>query len=58
MTAKNEGTGDFIRTKPSSEKFRKNFDTIFNKKNYRNLSNTQIVSIPPDKKYPTSTQSP
>jgi hypothetical protein len=31
-TAKNDVTGDFIRSKPSSDMFEENFDRIFNKK--------------------------
>jgi hypothetical protein len=31
-TAKNDVTGDFIRSKPSSDMFEENFDKIFKKK--------------------------
>ena len=31
-TAKNDVTGDFIRSKPSSDMFEENFDRIFRKK--------------------------
>jgi hypothetical protein len=31
-TAKNDVTGDFIRSKPSSDMFEENFDKIFRKK--------------------------
>lgn len=32
MTAKNEHTGDALRTKETTENFRNNFDAIFGKK--------------------------
>ena len=31
-TARNDVTGDWIQSKPSSDMFEKNFDTIFRKK--------------------------
>ena len=33
MTAKNDITGDKIKSKPTDDKYRENFDKIFGKKN-------------------------
>ena len=42
-TAKNDVTGDFIRSKPASDMFEENFDKIFRKKEKKEESRIDIV---------------
>ena len=42
-TAKNDVTGDFIRSKPASDMFEENFDRIFRKKEKKEESRIDIV---------------
>lgn len=42
MTAKNDITGDFIRSKPSSDMFEENFDKIF--RNKEPMTHDELVS--------------
>ena len=44
MTATNDITGDQIKSKFSSEKYRNNYDIIFNKNKTNENSNTSITS--------------
>lgn len=39
MTTRNEITGDSIRSKPTTEQYRENFDKIFNKEEKRDGQN-------------------
>jgi len=42
-TARNDITGDFIHSKPSSDMFEKNFDLIFRKKEKKEESRIDVV---------------
>ncbi len=42
-TARNDITGDFIHSKPSSDMFEKNFDLIFRKKEKKEESRIDVI---------------
>ena len=43
-TSRNDITGDWIQSKPNSEQFEKNFETIFGKKEKKQISRIDVIS--------------